>query len=139
MQHKRRFQSSSREATEQPEENDDLLNTSCIELKFSDGAKTNHGFMMGWDPDSDIGLPKMKGISRHHAAFMFNKKNHLIVRDLGSLYGTKVIYDGEKVDPEYNIDWIIGDVDFVKHKKPIFEIIKILQFRLVVSFQNIHS
>src|SRR2546423_338547 len=57
-----------REATEQPEEYDDLLDSPRIGLKFSDGAKTKYGVVMGWAPDCDIILPRKKGISRYHAA-----------------------------------------------------------------------
>lgn len=129
----------SREATEPPDEHDDLLSSPCIVLKFSDGAKTNRGLVMGWDPESDIVLPPLKGISQHHAAFTFNEKNHLVVRDLGSSYGTKVIYDEEEVNPEVNIDWIVGGVEFVKNTKLVLVIHKHLKFRLVVPFHNVHS
>lgn len=68
-----------REATEQPEEYDDLLDSPRIGLKFS-GAKTKYGVVMGWAPDCDMILPK-KGISRYHAALSFDKANHLVVRE----------------------------------------------------------
>ncbi|KAN0069565.1 Serine/threonine-protein kinase DCLK2 [Elaphomyces granulatus] len=69
-----------REATKQPEGYDDLLDSPRIGLKFSDGAKTKYGVVMGWASDCDIILPK-KGISRYHAALSFDKENHLIVRE----------------------------------------------------------
>lgn len=62
-----------------------------------------------------------------------------MIRNLSSLCETKIIYDKEKINLEFNIDWIIEGVKFVKNKKMIFEIIKNLQFRLFVPLQNIHS
>ena len=80
-----------REATEQPEEYDDLLDSPRIGLKFNDGAKMKYGVVMGWAPDCDIVLPKKKkGISRYHAALTFDEENHLIVRDLGSVCGFNI-------------------------------------------------
>lgn len=129
----------SRAETEEPHEDDWLLNSPCLGLKFSDGAQTNRGVVIGCSPDCDIVLPQKNGISRHHAALTFNKKNYLVVRDLGSLCGTKVIYNGEEVDRGISIDWIIEGMEFVKRKTPVLEINKILQFRLVIPFQNVHS
>ena len=128
-----------REVTEQPEEYDELLDSPCIGLKFSDGAKTKHGVVMGWAPDCDIVLPKKKGVSRYHAALTFDKENHLIFRDLGSVCGTRVTYDGEVAERRFSINWIVGGVEFVKRRTPILEFIGELQFRLVVPPQDIKS
>ena len=128
-----------REATEQPEEHDGLEDSPCIGLKFSDGAKTSYGVVIGWAPDADIILPKRPGISRYHAALTFNKKNRLVVRDLGSLCGTRVTYDREVAERGYKVDWIVGGHDFLKDKTPILEFVGDLQFRLVGPPQNIDS
>ena len=94
--------------------------------------------MIGW-LDCDIVLPKKKGVSRYHAALTFDKENHLVVRDLGSVCGTRVTYDGEVAERGFSIDWVVGGVEFVKDKTPILEFIGELQFRLVVPPQDIES
>lgn len=128
-----------REATEPPEEQVDLEGSPCIGLKFSDGAKTDYGVVIGWASDADIIVPKRPGISRYHAALTFDKENRLIIRDLGSTCGTRVTYDKEEVERGYKVDWIVGGHDFLEDKTPVLEIIGDFQFRLVVPPQNIWS
>lgn len=128
-----------RDTTEQPEVRDELLDSPRLGLKFSDGAKTEHGLVMGWAPDCDIVLPKKKGISRYHSSLTFDKKNRLIVRDLGSLWGTSIIYDGEVAERGFGIDWIIGGVEFVRDKKLVLDIVEECQFRIVVPSQDHQS
>ncbi|UKZ52473.1 hypothetical protein TrVGV298_006250 [Trichoderma virens] len=128
-----------REITEEPEQYDYLLDSPCIGLKFSDGAKTNNSVVIGWGSNCDIVLSKKRGISRYHAALTFNKNNCLVVRDLGSRCGTRVTYDGEKAEPGFSMDWVVGGVDFVKDKTPVLEISQNVKFKLVVPHHDIKS
>ncbi|KAL7935635.1 putative serine/threonine protein kinase [Trichoderma chlorosporum] len=128
-----------RESTEETEVYDELLDSPSLGLKFSDGAKTNSGAVMGWDEKCDIILPKIPGISRYHAALTFDKENRLIVRDLNSSCGTRVTYDGDGSEFRVSFDWIVGGVDFVKDKTIRIEFINGLRCRLVVPHHDIKS
>ncbi len=110
-----------------------------IGLKFSDGAKTDQGVVMGWAPDCDIVLPRLRGLGRYHLALTFDEKNHLIVRDLGSVYGTRVTFKTETASRVTQADWVVGGVNFVKDKTPILEFVENLQFTLVVPPHDIES
>lgn len=106
-----------RESTDPPEEYEDDANKNtlpCIELRFSDPPRTSAGLVFGTDPTtSDVILPGLKGISRRHFALTYKIKfddgrDRLIVRDLGSTYGTIVKYDGKGDRLRSKFDWIIG-------------------------------
>ncbi|KJZ68293.1 hypothetical protein HIM_12314 [Hirsutella minnesotensis 3608] len=99
-----------RAATEPPEESNVLarLNMPCIEINFSDIPRTSHGIVFGCDPDSDVVLPNLKGISKHHFSLTFDDANRLIVRDWGSLLGTEVTYDAQGRGKRSNFRGIVG-------------------------------
>ncbi|KAL6701436.1 putative serine/threonine protein kinase [Trichoderma pleuroticola] len=135
----RNFQHGQRKSTGEPKRREVLLDKPYIRLKFSDGAKTAHGVIMGWSPDCDIVLPRAKAVSGYHAALTFNENNHLVVRDLGSRFGTRVAYDEEKAQPGISMDWVVGGVDFVRDKMPILKITHKLQFQLIAVHHDIKS
>ncbi|KAL7785997.1 putative serine/threonine protein kinase [Trichoderma afarasin] len=135
----RNFQHGQRKSTGEPKRREVLLDKPHIRLKFSDGAKTAHGVVMGWSPDCDIVLPRTKAVSGYHAALTFNENNYLVVRDLGSRFGTRVAYDEEKARPGISMDWVVGGVDFVRDKMPILKITHDYHFRLVVPYHDIKS
>ncbi|KAL3962949.1 hypothetical protein ACCO45_004472 [Purpureocillium lilacinum] len=98
-----------RAATELPDDDNATahLDMPHLEIKFSDIPRTSHGIVFGCDPDSDVVLPNLKGISKHHFSLTFDDANRLIVRDWGSLLGTEVTYDGEGRGTRSNFRWII--------------------------------
>ncbi|KAL5095536.1 hypothetical protein Trisim1_000307 [Trichoderma cf. simile WF8] len=128
-----------REIPGEPEEGDEFLDGPHIKLKFSDGAKTAHGVIIGRSPNCDIFLPKENGVSEYHAALTFNENNYLVVRDLGSRFGTRVAYGDERARPGISMDWVVGGVDFVRDKMPILKITHDYHFRLVVPYHDIKS
>ncbi|KAJ2897316.1 DNA damage response protein kinase DUN1 [Zalerion maritima] len=83
-----------RASTEPPEKDYDLDELPYLELKFSHIPRTSSGLVFGTDPNtSDIVLPGGQGLSRRHFALTYKNKfddgyYRLIVRDLGSIYGT---------------------------------------------------
>ncbi|UNI16686.1 Non-specific serine/threonine protein kinase [Purpureocillium takamizusanense] len=100
----------SRAATELPEENSvpAHLNRPRLDIKFSDIPRTKHGIVFGCDPNSDVVLPNLKGLSRYHFSFTFDDANRLIVRDWGSLMGTEVTYDDQGYGTRSDFRWIVG-------------------------------
>ncbi|KAK3333491.1 kinase-like domain-containing protein [Cercophora scortea] len=108
-----------RESTEPPEPNArrDAENTSDtvshLELRFSGVPRTSSGLVFGTDPTCDIILPKVSGISKRHFALTFKRKfpdgfPRLIVRDLGSSFGTVVTYNNRGNESRSRFDWIIA-------------------------------
>ncbi|KAK4064088.1 uncharacterized protein Triagg1_9244 [Trichoderma aggressivum f. europaeum] len=127
------------ETAGEPEGRDVFLDGPHIKLKFSDGAKTAHGVIIGRSPDCDIFLPGGNDVSKYHAALTFNENNYLVVRELGSTVGTRVAYGDEKARPGISTDWVVGGVDFVRDKMPMLKITRNYRFRLVVPYHDIKS
>ena len=106
----------------------------CLALSFSNGPKTSHGFVFGRDPQADVVLPSMPGLSFQHFSVKFNDDGFVVVRDLGSTGGTSVSY-GEKNrgDPRRNVEWIVGGHSFIEKKTPIIiTVTPFLRFQIVV-------
>jgi serine/threonine-protein kinase Chk2 len=117
-----------------------------LELRFSDGPRSSTGFVFGKDPDrTDIVLPNIRGISRQHFALTFrndfsDKQYRLVVRDLGSIEGTMVTYDGHGDRVRSRLDWIVAGfgvpdecADLIIQPSPE------CRFQLVVAPRNIAS
>ncbi|KAF1994018.1 kinase-like protein [Amniculicola lignicola CBS 123094] len=128
-----------RESTEQPEEQRDLESSACLVLRFSHGAKTRHGVVAGRAPNVDLPLRKLPGISRFHLAFTFDDKDRLIVRDLGSLCGTRVIYDGEEGVRRSNFDYLLQGPRILGNNPPVLNVTGDVQFKVVVPPRDITS
>lgn len=129
-----------REATEQPEAEEDAQECRpCLELRFSKPPKTRRGLVAGRCPQADLVLPKLKGVSWCHFALTFDDLDCLIVRDLGSTVGTRVIYDGEDGERGHGVDWSARGPDFVKGKAPVIRVLGNLQFELVVPDHELTS
>jgi hypothetical protein len=116
------------------------LYSPCLQLTFSHGPQTDCGFVFGWDPDCDIVLPQISGISFHHCALTFDKHNRPILRDLGSLNGTAVTYDNEGKGFRSKFHWIIGGHNVPNEKNEIvIDLQEHLKFQIVVSHHDITS
>ena len=126
-----------RESTEQPEEQRGLESTACLALRFSHGAKTRLGVVVGCGRNVDLPLRKLPGISRFHLAFTFDDKNRPIVRDLGSLCGTKVIYDVEEGERRSNFDFLLQGPGILNNKPPVVNVTSHTQFKIVVPPHDI--
>lgn len=121
-----------REATEQPEEEDDHERRPCLVLRFSNPPKTRRGLVAGRSPHADLVLPKLPGVSWYHFALTFDEEKCLIVKDLGSTVGTRVIYDGEEGQRGHGVDWSARGPGLVEGKAPVIKVVGKLQFKLVV-------
>ncbi|KAF2843845.1 kinase-like protein, partial [Plenodomus tracheiphilus IPT5] len=128
-----------RESTEQPEEQKGLESSACLVLRFSHGAKTRFGVVVGCAPNVDLPLAKQPGISRFHLAFTFDDKNRPIAKDLGSLCGTGVIYDGEEGERRSNFDYLLAGPRILSNKPPVLNITGSVQFKVVVPPRDITS
>ncbi|KAH8889939.1 kinase-like protein [Thozetella sp. PMI_491] len=110
-----------------------------LELRFSNGPKTPYGFVFGCDENSDVVLPGMRGISSHHFALTLDEQYRPIVKDLGSLCGTEVIYDNEG-GRRRDFRWIVGGHGVPEKKMTIvIEVVKDLKFQIVVSHHDVNS
>jgi serine/threonine-protein kinase Chk2 len=115
-----------------------------IELRFSNLPRTPQGLVFGKDPDSDVPLSPLPGISRRHFALTYKKtfrdgRYRLIVSDLGSRYGTMVTYDKKGQEKRVNFDWVIAGFDFPRKAKIIVQPVETLKFRIVVCDHDITS
>lgn len=131
-----------RAATEQPEQHNSVEYKPCLRATFSDGPKTRHGLIAGWDPKADIRLPKYTGVSFHHFSLTFNEEYQPVVRDLGSSIGTSITYGKQDTEPRVSFDWIVGGHNFLelRNKSPIqINITQFLKFHLVVPEHDITS
>ncbi|KAI6443584.1 hypothetical protein MCOR15_011186 [Pyricularia oryzae] len=130
-----------RDATEEPEERGRFNGDPCIVLRFSQGARSRLGVVTGRAPDVDFVLPKLPGVSRFHLSFTFDDQNRPIVRDLGSLWGTKVTYDGEKGECRSKFDWLLQAPGSVRNegKLPVLEVTPHIQFRVFVPRRDFTS
>ena len=128
-----------REATEQPEEDDAQEDEPCLKLTFDNPPKTRRGLVAGRCPEADLVLPKLKGVSWYHFAFTFDKANCLIVRDLDSQVGTRVIYDGEDGEQGHGVDWSARGPSLLQGKTPVVKVVGDLQFKLVVPDHDTSS
>ncbi|KAM4055713.1 kinase [Hirsutella rhossiliensis] len=112
----------------------------CLELRFSHGPQTDAGFVFGSDPNSDIVLPNINGISFHHCALTFDAQNRPVMQDLDSLNGTAVSYDNEAGDQvRSDFTWIIGGHQIPQKKAITASLNSFLGFRIVVSKLDLAS
>ncbi|KAB5572261.1 kinase-like domain-containing protein, partial [Coniochaeta sp. 2T2.1] len=138
-----------REQTELPESPGDASNNyaECVELRFSNPPRSREGFIFGWAPDSDVVLPKRKGISYRHFAMTFDDHNRPIVKDHGSLSGTQITYSKQGQGFRKGFQWIVGGDDFLYHdpeNKPYDIVVSLkagilIQLRLVVTRHDMLS
>ncbi|KJZ70539.1 hypothetical protein HIM_10083 [Hirsutella minnesotensis 3608] len=132
-----------RELTEPTEETQvpAYLYRECLQFRFSHGPQTEAGLVFGWDPNSDIVLPHVSGVSFHHGALTFDAENRPIFKDLGSPSGTAISYDTEAKDQvRSNFAWILGGHQTPQAKKSIIiRLNKYLRFQIVVSRHEITS
>ncbi|KAK4114081.1 kinase-like protein [Canariomyces notabilis] len=124
---------------------DKLDSLPCIELRFSNLPRTPRGLVFGKDSDSDVLLPSLSGISRHHFALTYKNTfsdglYRLIVRDLGSMHGTAVTYDKQGKEKRVRFDWIIAGFELPNKADAItVQPLPILRFRIVVADHDITS
>lgn len=96
----------------------------CLEVRFNNSPRTPSGLVFGTDTTCDIVLPKIPGVSKRHFALTYKNSfpdgcYRLVVRDLGSKYGTKVTYGTKGDEPRSDFDWIIDEFRLLDSTKPL--------------------
>ncbi|KAK4108019.1 hypothetical protein N656DRAFT_449837 [Canariomyces notabilis] len=86
----------------------------CIRVTFDSIPKTRYGLRVGRDSDAEFRVLDLPGVSAYHFALTFDANYRLIIRDLGSTYGTSVIYDDMERGRWRSFDWIVGGSDFLQ-------------------------
>lgn len=132
------YSRSAREATEQPEEDDAQSDEPRLRFTFSNPPKTREGLVAGYSSAADILLP-FKGVSWHHFALTFDAQNRLVVRDLNSTMGTRVVYDDQDGAPGRGMDWSACPPPLAKAKVPVVKVLESLQFRLIEPHRDTRS
>ncbi|KAK2592814.1 hypothetical protein QQS21_009482 [Conoideocrella luteorostrata] len=93
----------------------------------------------GCNPKADIVLPKGFGISSYQFALTFDMEKCLVVKDLNSSLGTRVIYDNEEEQPGHGVTWRACGPRLAKSLEPVIKVNDMLQFRLVVPYHDVTS
>ncbi|KAF1952735.1 hypothetical protein CC80DRAFT_421670, partial [Byssothecium circinans] len=112
-----------RELTEQLEEQRGLKGSTYLILRFSYGAKTYYSIVARCALNINLPLLKLLGISCFYLTFTFNYKDQLIARDLGSLYGTRVMYNKEEGEQRSNFNYLLQGPRILGNKLLVLNII----------------
>ncbi|KAH8656455.1 protein kinase [Ilyonectria robusta] len=136
-----RYSRRERESTEPPETQGgsalDIL--PCLVVGFSDVPRTNRGLIFGSNPNCDVFLD-YQGISNCHFSLTFDEFNRPIVKDLDSLIGTQVTYDGEGEGTRRHFQWIVGGHRIPQRMKSIIITVEdTISFQIVVPFHDVSS
>ncbi|KAH7325037.1 kinase-like domain-containing protein [Stachybotrys elegans] len=114
---------------------------SHLALRFSQGPKTEHGFVFGKCGNSDITLGgEAPEADDYHLALTFDGHNRLVIKDFGTQNGTQVTYSGKGDKFRSDFTWIIGGHDFLNGNKTI--VVSLgpkLEFRIEVNPQDATS
>ena len=134
------FNRRERELTADEEEYDPLDYEPCIKVTFDHFPKSRIGLRAGRSDDAELYLEPLPTVGFYHFAFTFDDNYRLVVRDLGSTYGTTVIYNRTERGRWSKFDWIVGGSDFLEGVGPIVvKVSQFLQFRLVIPRHNVQS
>lgn len=135
---------SRRETTEPPEDDDDPDTLPYLEVRFSHAPRTSLGLVFGTDENiCDVVLPKIKGVSKRQVALTYKNNfpdgySRLVVRDLGSTFGTIVTYDGKGGKRRSEFEWVLDGFHLPNDTKAfILQLHEKLQFRIIVAHHNI--
>jgi serine/threonine-protein kinase Chk2 len=96
-----------------PYNTDDYLD--CLELRFSKPPRTDRGFVFGRDEKCDVVFPaNFTNISNYHFSLTFENDfedtdlYRLVLRDLRSVSGTSVEYNGKGGGRRHDFRWILS-------------------------------
>ncbi|KAK3337286.1 kinase-like domain-containing protein [Cercophora scortea] len=128
-----------REPTVDAEAYSGLEYEACIKVTFDRVPKTRCGLTVGRGDGVELRFAEGAGMSSYHFALTFDDSYRLIVRDLGSTYGTTVMYDLKERGRRTNFDWIVGGSDFLEGMEIIVKVSSRLQFQLVIPQHDIES
>ncbi|EGX88256.1 protein kinase [Cordyceps militaris CM01] len=131
-----------RESTEPPENHEGasaLDYLPYLEITFSDIPRTDRGLIFGSNPNCDVSLNR-KGISNVHFSLTFDEFNRPIVKDLISLVGTQVTYNGDGEGARRDFQWIVaGHIIPQRMKSIVITVPGVISLQIVVPFHDITS
>ncbi|KAI2618210.1 protein kinase [Hypoxylon sp. NC1633] len=101
--------------------------------------QTDQGIIFGSNPECNVCLD-LKGISNFHFSLTFDDDNYPIIRDLSSLMGTEVTYNGQGKGVRRDFQWIVGGhlIPQLMNKK-IITAASTYSILIVVAVHNITS
>lgn len=129
-----------RQSTDPPDDSDaaSRRDRSCIEVRFSCIPRSRRGFIFGRSSRCEVVVP-FESISSYHFSLTFDEANRLIVRDLGSVAGTEVTYDGQGHGKRSNFRWIVGGDPNTTEETSIIVAVHELEFRIIAAHYDINS
>ncbi|ATY65352.1 camk kinase [Cordyceps militaris] len=137
-----RYSRGERESTEPPENHEGasaLDYLPYLEITFSDIPRTDRGLIFGSNPNCDV-LLDHKGISNVHFSLTFDEFNRPLVKDLNSLLGTQVTYNGEGKGARRDFQWIVAGHDIPQRiERIVITVLNVISFQIVVPFHHITS
>lgn len=90
-----------------------------FDLRLSRIPRTDNGLVFGSHKSCDIRLPSSKTRSLYHFAITFDEQNRMVIRDLRSVHGLEVQYDGQGQGRRREFTWIIHGAAFLKNVRQI--------------------
>ncbi len=140
----------SRESTPELEWNDPNDELPFIEFNFRRPPRSSAGFIFGTGRNSDVVLRNREGrtvpgLSRSHFALTYKNTfddgcHRLVVRDLDSVQGLIITYDGEGNHRRRKFDWVVSGFGFpTRTETLIIQPDPQLVFRLVVTHHDVNS
>ncbi|KAM3510351.1 hypothetical protein MY11210_005969 [Beauveria gryllotalpidicola] len=96
--------SSSSEGKANDAQQSNSSDTTCFKVTFSNLPKRPGGFVFGYDEKlADFVIERSTCLSGRHFALTFDKDHELVIKDLRSTHGTKVVYANRHTEGRNNI------------------------------------
>ncbi|KAM3497741.1 hypothetical protein MY10362_008919 [Beauveria mimosiformis] len=126
----------------------------CLKIRFDDPPRTRSGYTFGRDANlAEFVLPPQTRASGRHFALTFDHENQLIVRDLRSKYGTRVMYGNPKAADASEVveakcrmgskrgqmDWSARGPSMAGGFHPIINVDDEIQFQIIVPEHNVED
>ncbi|KAH0423734.1 protein kinase [Colletotrichum camelliae] len=110
-----------------------------LSIGLGDSPRTDKGLIFGSNPNCDVSLD-IEGISNVHFSLAFDEFNRPIIKDLNSLRGTQVTYNGEGKGVRRDFHWIVGGHDIPqKMESIIVSAPNAVSFQIVILPHDIRS
>ncbi|KAK8038500.1 serine/threonine protein kinase [Apiospora rasikravindrae] len=121
----------------------DAYDPPYLEFRFSNGPGAQGRFVAGRDANQCHFLIPSPVVSSRHFALTFKKIGGyycLVIQDLNSTHGTRIIYDSEGGEPRRGFDWIIGGLGIAtKAREILIKLSGCPHFRIVPAQHDVTS
>lgn len=110
-----------------------------LSVGLGDNPRSDQGLIFGSNPNCDVFLD-IDGISNVHFSLTFDEFNRPLIKDLNSLRGTQVTYNGEGEGVRRDFHWIVGGHHIPQEKKSIIITVPYaVAFQIVILPHDIRS